>query len=243
MQLCIDQGNTCVKAGIFNGQDIVYKKVFEHFGKIEAEALFLEYDIEACIYSTVSERNEEVIAALQGQSPLFIEFNHTTPIPITNCYATPHTLGNDRLAGVIGAAWLQPGKDVLVVDAGSAITYDFIDAHGNFRGGNISPGLDMRLRALHDFTHKLPLVEPQADSLFLGNDTPSAILSGVLYGIVFEIDGYIDHLKFEHPSLSIFLTGGSTFYFANKLKSAIFADENLILIGLNRILQYNNVQK
>ena len=104
----------------------------------------------------------------------------------------------------------------------------------------LEKGLDMRLRALHEYTSKLPLVQAECDAPLPGRDTPSSILSGVLYGIAFEIDGYIERLRMEHPSLSAFLTGGSTFYFADKLKNAIFANENLILIGLNRILHYNN---
>ncbi len=243
MQLCIDQGNSCIKAGIFDRNELVDRRVFRHFGKADAEALLREYAIEAGIYATVAGRSDEAISYLQAETSLFLEFSHETPIPITNGYATPHTLGLDRLAGVIGANFLQPESDLLVIDAGSAITYDFVDAQGVYRGGSITPGLDMRLRALHEYTRKLPLVKAETESRIPGNDTVSSILSGVLYGIVFEIDGYIQLLKEEHPRLSTFLTGGSTFYFANKLKSAIFADENLILTGLNRILQYNNVQK
>lgn len=240
MYLCIDHGNSCVKAGIFSGEQLVGRVVYPHFGREEAEALLRTHDIEACIYSTVTDRATEAIDCLQAGCRRVIELTHHTPIPITNRYATPHTLGNDRLAGVIGASHLCPGTDLLVVDAGSAITYDFIDAHGNYLGGSISPGLDMRLRALHEYTSKLPLVQAECDAPLPGRDTPSSILSGVLYGIAFEIDGYIERLRMEHPSLSAFLTGGSTFYFADKLKNAIFANENLILIGLNRILHYNN---
>ena len=240
MYLCIDHGNSCVKAGLFDGERLAGRTVYRHFGREEAEALLESNDIEACIYSTVAGRADEAIGCLQAGCGRFIELTHLTPIPIANRYATPHTLGNDRLAGVVGAAYLRPDTDLLVVDAGSAITYDFIDAQGNYWGGSISPGLDMRLRALHEYTRKLPLVEIADDIPLPGHDTPSSILSGVLYGIAFEIDGYIERLRAKHPSLSTFLTGGSTFYFANKLKNAIFANENLILIGLNRILQYNN---
>jgi len=143
---------------------------------------------------------------------------------------------------VVGASFLCPDCEILVIDAGTAITYDFIDSKKVYWGGNIAPGLDLRLRALHEFTQKLPLVSVKNETPFIGNSTDSAILSGVIYGIVFEIDGYINELKIKYPQLSTFLTGGSTFYFAAKLKNAIFAERNLVLIGLNRILQYN-VQK
>ncbi len=238
--LCLDQGNSYTKAGIFNKEELIAKETFRQFGRNEIEMLFSKYKITACIFSTVALRNESVISELKNRSPFFIEFTHETSIPVDNQYASPQTLGKDRLAGVIGASFIKPGTDLLVIDAGSAVTYDFIDANGIYWGGNISPGIDMRLRALNEYTGSLPLVSAKEDSMLLGNDTESAILAGVLYGIVFEIDGYIEKLKLEYPQLSTYLTGGSTFYFVNKLKSAIFASENLVLIGLNRILLYNN---
>ena len=154
-------------------------------------------------------------------------------------YETPETLGKDRLAAVVGASFLKPGKDILVIDAGTAITYDFINSKKQYLGGNIAPGINLRLRSLHEFTQRLPLVQVNSESPLLGVDTNSALVSGALYGIVFEIDGYISTLKIKYPQLSVFLTGGSTFYFDTKLKSPIFAEKNLVLIGLNRILQYN----
>jgi type III pantothenate kinase len=186
--------------------------------------------------------NDELLSKLKHKSTVLIELSHHTPIPIENKYQTPETLGKDRLAAVVGATFLKPDSDILVIDAGTAITYDFIDANKVYWGGNIAPGLNLRLRALHEFTQKLPLVEAKEESPILGTDTESAIISGALYGIVYEMDGYINHLKIKYPQLSAFLTGGSTFYFDTKLKNAIFAERNLVLIGLNRILQYN-VQK
>lgn len=240
MQLCIDQGNSSTKIGIFNQDILVEKKVFQKFGQEEISSLFKEHNISSCIFSTVAIRDEKIISAIQSHKCFFVEFTHETAIPIDNRYASPETLGKDRLAGVIGASFLKHDTNVLVIDAGSAITYDFIDKNKIYRGGNISPGIELRLHALHDFTQKLPLVKAKPESSLLGNDTESAILSGVLYGIVYEIDGYIEKLQEEHEQLSTFLTGGSAFYFVNKLKNAIFANENLVLIGLNRILQYNN---
>jgi len=242
MNLCIDQGNSSTKIGIFKQDVLIDSFTYEQFGKSELTELLTRFSIRNCILSTVILEDALLVEALKSSIPLVIELSHTTDIPITNNYSTIETLGNDRLAAVIGAAFLKPGHDILVIDAGTAITYDFIDAAQNYVGGNIAPGLNLRLWALHEYTQKLPKVTPKIETPLLGNSTESAILSGALYGIVFEIDGYIEALKIKYPQLSTFLTGGSTFYFDTKLKNAIFAERNLVLIGLNRILQYN-VQK
>ena len=242
MNLCIDQGNSSTKVGIFNQAELIESFNYLVFDKKELEELLTKFSIQSCIISSVISNNEGLVSELKSNIHSLIVLTHKTSIPIENKYSTPETLGKDRLAALVGAAWLRPGSDLLVIDAGTAITYDFIDSNSVFSGGNISPGLTLRLRSLHEFTQKLPIVEPKTESPILGNSTESAILSGALYGIVFEIDGYIDALKNKYPQLSTFLTGGSTFYFDTKLKNAIFAERNLVLIGLNRILQYN-VQK
>ncbi len=242
MNLCIDQGNSRTKIGIFDQNKLMECMVIENFNIRIIEDLFLKFPIDASIYSTVILNNDCVLNELRKRTDLLVELSYTTPIPIENRYKTPQTLGIDRLAAVIGASFLKPNTDILVIDAGTAITYDFIDANHVFWGGNIAPGLNLRLRSLHEFTQKLPLVDAKFDSPLLGNDTQTAIISGALHGIVFEIDGYINTLKIKYPQLSTFLTGGSTFYFDTKLKNAIFAEKNLVLIGLNLILQYN-VQK
>ena len=190
----------------------------------------------------MTSENKDIKSLLNEKSDYFIELNHTTSLPIKNLYKTPETLGKDRLAAVVGASYLNPNQDIVVVDAGTAITSDFINSHKQYLGGNIAPGLNLRLRSLHEFTKQLPLVSANSESPLLGIDTNSALVSGALYGIVFEIEGYINTLKIKYPQLSVFLTGGSTFYFVTKLKKPIFAEKNLVSIGLNRILQYN-VQK
>jgi type III pantothenate kinase len=242
MHLCIDQGNSSTKVGIFENDILIETYTFELFSKKELLEIKQKFNPESCILSSVINEDPVLKNLLNTNFNFFIELDHNTPVPVKNHYKTPKTLGKDRLAAVIGASWLQPKTDLLVIDAGSAITYDFIDSENNYLGGNIAPGLGMRLRALHEFTQKLPLVKSKKETPFLGVDTDSAILSGAIYGIVFEIDGYINTLKIKYPKLSTFLTGGSIFYFDNMLKNAIFAEINLVLIGLNRILQYN-VQK
>ncbi|MEI8086383.1 MAG: type III pantothenate kinase [Paludibacter sp.] len=242
MNLCIDQGNSSTKVGIFDNDILHELFVYEVFNTNEAWKLVSNFSIDNCIISSVINENRELLDVLKSNSSNFISLCHNTAIPIENRYETPETLGNDRLAAVVGAAYLKPNNDVLVIDAGTAITYDFIDANGVYWGGNIAAGINLRLQSLHEFTKKLPLVEITIESPLIGNNTKTALISGALHGIVFEMDGYITSLKTKYPQLSTFLTGGSTFYFDTKLKNAIFAEKNLVLIGLNRILQYN-VQK
>ena len=237
--LCIDQGNSSTKIGVFANDELLNFRTFVNFDESSVAEIIATYSIKSCILSSVINENVGLSEFIKSKVQKFIYLDHQTPVPVEIRYATPQTLGKDRLAAVVGASYLEPDTDVLVIDAGTAITYDFVDASRIYHGGNIAPGVEMRLRALHEFTSKLPLVTAQTESPFLGTDTVSAIRSGVLYGIQFEINGYIDTLKIKYPELSVYLTGGSTFYFYTKLKSAIFAEKNLVLIGLNRILQFN----
>lgn len=242
MNLCIDQGNSSTKVGVFDDNVLIDYFAIEELSEVEIEKLFERFSIDACIISSVTMKYDELLDILNKKNIFLVQLDHHTTVPIVNKYETPHTLGKDRLAAIVGAVYLEPETDLLIVDAGTAITYDLVDANGVYWGGNIAPGLSMRLRSLHEFTQKLPLVEPVVDIPLIGNSTNSALISGALHGIVFEIDGYINALKIKYPKLSVFLTGGSIFYFDTKLKSPIFAERNLVLIGLNRILQYN-VQK
>lgn len=237
--LCIDQGNSSTKIAVFANDELLNFRAFENLDENCVAEIIDTYSIRHCILSSVTNEDVALSEFIKHKVEKFIFLDHQTPVPVEIRYDTPQTLGKDRLAAVVGASYLMPDKDLLVIDAGTAITYDFVDAKRIYHGGNIAPGVEMRLRALHEFTSKLPLVTAQMESPFLGTDTVSAIRSGVLYGIQFEINGYIDTLKIKYPELSVYLTGGSTFYFYTKLKSAIFAEKNLVLIGLNRILQFN----
>ena len=143
------------------------------------------------------------------------------------------------MAAAVGANYLEPGKDLLVIDAGTAITYELIEASGAYLGGNISPGMTTRFKSLNFYTKNLPLVTEQEEVPLLGTNTESAIQAGVVNGIVYEMDGYIEKLRIKYPNLLVFLTGGHSFYFESRLKNSIFADINLVLTGLNRILEYN----
>lgn len=239
LHLCIDKGNTRTKVGIFDGAKLIFSEVFSDFDTNIANELIDQYRPAAGILSDVSASNSNLEGFLGAKLAYFCLFEATTPVPVVNEYEQPETLGKDRLAAVVGAAYLQPNCDLLVVDAGTAVTYDFIDADNVYHGGNIAPGLKMRAKALNSFTGRLPEVSPSDEFDLIGKKTTSAIVFGIMNGVLFEINGYFEALKIKYPELSIFLTGGDANYFVSKLKSPIFAEKNLVLIGLNRILQFN----
>lgn len=239
MNLCIDIGNTAVKAGLFSGDELVNDWVVEKLEPGWLTDVVHKFPTDHCILSTTAQVPFFLKQEAHTLSISFHELTSETPLPFVNVYATPSTLGKDRLAAVAGAQALKPDSDLLVIDAGTAITFDFIDASGIYHGGNIAPGLEMRARALHQFTSRLPLIDLSLPIGLMGNDTHSAINNGVVYGAVFEIDGYIDSLVLKYPKLSAFLTGGSSFYFDGMLKNRTFAVKNLVLTGLNRILNFN----
>jgi type III pantothenate kinase len=174
---------------------------------------------------------------LQGMP--VIEFGPETPVPIKNNYHSPLTLGADRLAAAVAAHDLYADKDVLVIDAGTAITYEFITKDGTYQGGGISAGVSLRLKSLNAFTSRLPLVEAHFPEFLIGRNSEESILSGVMNGIRAEMDGIIQEYKQLYPELIILFTGGDMFYFEKKLKNDIFATPNLVLTGLNLILEYN----
>lgn len=166
----------------------------------------------------------------------------TTATPLRNAYATPLTLGADRLAAAVGAAGLRPGQPTLIVDAGTALKCDLVTADGTYHGGSIGPGLGMRLRALHAFTGRLPLLAlPPADATIplTGDSTTGSVLSGVVNGAVAEITGFIAQYQQHYPGLGVLLTGGDAAFLAARLPARIFVVPELVLLGLNRILAYH----
>ncbi|MBP9508086.1 MAG: type III pantothenate kinase, partial [Bacteroides sp.] len=198
------------------------------------------YPIEKAIVATVIDLSPQQLDQINRLNIPLLWLDRNTEIPVINLYETPDTLGYDRVAAVVGAQEQFPNKDILVIDAGTCITYEFIDAQGQYQGGNISPGLQMRFKALHQFTGRLPLVSREGRLLTIGKDTETAIRAGVVKGMEYEISGYIAAMKHKYPELLVFLTGGDDFSFDTTLKSVIFADRFLVLKGLNRILNYNN---
>lgn len=239
VNLIIEQGNSSTKVAIFSNGQLKSSSVFKHFDVSVVSSLFEEFDLKQGIFSTVIDVDHTIVSLLKSKLSYFLFLDEKVKLPVNVLYKSLQTLGKDRLAAVVGANYLKPEKDLLVIDAGTAITYEVIEASGTYMGGNISPGMSTRFKALHTFTKKLPLLSEPEQVPFIGADTESAIQAGVVNGIIFEMDGYIDLLRIKYPSLLVFLTGGHSFYFAQKLKNANFADINLVLTGLNRILEYN----
>jgi type III pantothenate kinase len=240
MKLVIDIGNTRIKLAIFNNYLLIEEIAADHSQKADI-IKFIGHGnkITHCIISAVTEIPEWLIKYLSDEelNPLLLD--NSTPLPFKNSYRSKDTLGKDRIAAVAGAVHLYPGKNVLVIDAGTAITYEIKTAEEEYPGGNISPGLSMRYKALHNYTSKLPLLERNETTELMGRDTRGAILNGVQNGLIFEIEGYIERMSNKYPDLIVILTGGDAHFFANKLKKTIFVVSNLTLLGLNYILHYN----
>ena len=239
MNLIIEQGNTSTKVAIYAEGNLKASFLYKTFDKSKLKPLFDVYSLDKGIYSTVADVDEDLIAYLKECLSCFIYFDNDVRLPITIKYKTPHTLGKDRIAAVVGAYYLQPNRNILIIDAGTCITYELLEASGSYFGGNISPGMTTRFKALNDYTKKLPLVNEREEVPCWGTCTEDAIRAGVVNGIVFEMDGYIDQAKELYSDVLVFLTGGHSFYFESRLKNSIFADINLVLTGLNRILEYN----
>jgi len=195
------------------------------------------------ILSSVKPVDDEILQFLSESFDLFIELDHETELPIKNLYETPETLGKDRIAAAVGANEFFPNQNLLIIDAGTAITYDLVSEKNEFIGGNISPGLQMRFKALNQFTGKLPLVSYFDEFQNIGRNTTEAIRAGVQNGILYEIAQTIELFNKNYKNLQIVMTGGDSIFFDKKLNYTIFVHFNITLIGLNRILEYNAKNK
>lgn len=246
MKLIIDFGNSRIKVALFYKEVIVDFMVTNDLTipilrEFVSKAEFAYPDngsVEDVIVSSVVYYPEKIKNHLLGYKN-FIELNSKTSLPFTMRYCSPETLGNDRISAVAGALQLFPGSDLLVIDAGTCITYDFVNSDKEYFGGGISPGIDMRFKALNNFTDKLPLVTRTDDAPFVGMTTKESIQSGVLNGIISEVNGIIEQYEENYPGIRIIFTGGDAIYFDRKLKNNIFANSNLVMIGLNKILNIN----
>ena len=236
--LIIDVGNTLTKLAVFENDELTHLEKTQHLTPKTIENLLGNFNISKSIVSAVGEF-PAYIAEIISQQVTLLHFTSNTPLPINNCYKTPQTLGADRLAAAVGAYTLYPNSNTLCIDCGTAITYDFTTAEGNYLGGAISPGIDMRFKALNQFTAKLPLVTFNNSFPTIGNTTETSILSGVLNGVIGEIESYINIIAMQYSPLNIVFTGGNSFFFDKKLKNSIFVHPNLVLFGLNRILKHN----
>jgi len=237
--LCVDWGNSSVKIALFQQNKIVETYSFSKEEVIaQIEQIVAKHQPDASIICKVSEVPQTFITYLR-ESTKMIMLDADTPLPIINAYNSIHTLGMDRVALSVGMQDLFPNKNNLVVCLGTAITYNFSQKNGIFRGGNIAPGMQMRFKALHEFTNQLPLIEEKGEILLLGYDTSTCIRSGVVLGIAAEIDGMLNNYRAQYPDFNAVLTGGDSPFFADKLKNKIFADAQLLLKGLNTILNHN----
>lgn len=235
MNLIIDQGNTNVKFYVFN-KDKINK--FFLFPRNELNySLIKNLDVQNIIYSTVSDEDKNLINCFKNKKFIFFDYEKLK-LPIVNKYKSA-SLGKDRLANAIAANYLYRSQNILIVDFGTAITYDFVNKKNEFIGGNISPGVRTRLKSLNLFTADLPLIEPQNTDFLLADNTNDAILGGVMNGILFEIQQYINILTSKYINLNIIFTGGDANLFAKKIKNTIFAEPNLVAIGLNILLNHN----
>ncbi|MDI1355314.1 MAG: type III pantothenate kinase [bacterium] len=238
MNLVLDFGNTRLKAGVFEGDQLLHTHVFDST-KAFLKSELLQLPVQRCLIASVTEAHSSVFDQL---SPLFSTklFSTSTPVPVTNLYTSALTLGSDRLAASVGAFSLYPHKNVLTIDAGTCIKYNFVNSDNEYLGGAISPGLSMRLKAMHHFTKALPLIE--ADHSYdklIGQSTAESLLSGALVAAACEVDGMMDRYKANYDDLIVVLTGGDADYLGKQLKNRFFANQNLVLVGLNTILNYS----
>ncbi|WP_269234450.1 type III pantothenate kinase [Flavobacterium flavigenum] len=239
MVLTVDVGNTRIKAAVFEGSTVLENFVFEK-NELEKKIEKILNKFPNCSDLVVaSVGNIEKQSFLAFEKQLDIHFlTQEDRFPFLNKYATPKTLGIDRMVLAAGATLQFPKQNRLVIDAGTCITYDFIDESDHYWGGAISPGLRLRYEALHNYTARLPLLSLQVPESYIGNTTAQAIHSGVVNGFVYEIDGFIDEYRTNFSNFIIILTGGDTDFLAKRLKNTIFANSNFLLESLNQTFQY-----
>jgi type III pantothenate kinase len=239
MNLIIDVGNTRVKSAVFNEGEIIHSEIFSHKNIVNKVVESVEkYNCTNAIISSVSVLKKSQISKIKEKINL-ISLNSETKVPFNNKYNTLKTLGVDRIALAAAAVFHYPNKNVLVIDAGTCITYDFINNNSDYCGGAISPGISMRYKSLNYYTDALPLLSPVFKNDLIGKDTNSSIHIGVVVGVINEIDSFINEYRKKNKDLTVVLTGGDVNFLNNRLKNGIFANPNFLLEGLNKILTYN----
>ena len=239
VNLVIDVGNTRVKAAVFEEDKLLSLFVFDKKRILtEVRKILKNFTIHAGIISSVASISDFKLQKLKQIFP-FTVVSSKTKVSFHNKYSTPNTLGVDRIALIVAAQKQFPQKNVLVIDAGTCLTFDFIQSNSDYLGGAISPGMQMRFEALHKFTAKLPLITAEIPTDFIGNSTNQSMCSGVVNGVLNEIEGAISLYKKKYSDLTVVLTGGDTNFLLKQLKSSIFANQNFLLFGLNEILIFN----
>lgn len=238
MNLTIDIGNTVAKMAVIENGQVVDTFRVDELKTSDIASIFENFPtIDAAIMVSSKCYNPQIESYVRSKVRRFVNFDYKVKVPIKNLYKTPETLGADRLAAAVGALTLYPQQNVLIVDFGTAITIDMVSDKGEFMGGNISAGARTRLRALHEYTGRLPLCSLADQTELLGTTSVSAVESGVIQGIVYEIQGYIRDLSLKYNDLRIIFTGGDGNFFAKRFKNPIFATYDLVAYGLNRILE------
>lgn len=240
MNLVVDIGNTFVKFAVFDKNTLIFDERFklEEF-TARVKKLFKRYPgIERAIYASVGATDKTYLTVLTLFCKVHV-LSHESKVPFKNSYATPQTLGIDRIALVTAAFYHAPHKNTLVIDAGTCITYDMVNDFDEYLGGAISPGLEMRYKAMHQQTLALPLLPMEAPLDLIGNTTNSSMHSGVVNGVCAELDGIIDQYATRFKDLTVILTGGDSHFLSKRLKNTIFADSKFLLKGLNYLLEYN----
>lgn len=240
-QLIVDIGNTSAKVFFFEGDTLLEEFRVAHDGLCSLLATQVALrDIRAAILSSVVPLSDAMEEAIGNLPCPCLRMSSQLRLPFKTLYKTPHTLGPDRLAAAVGAWCHCPHNNLLVIDIGTAITYDIVTADALHLGGNISPGIDMRLKALNHFTGKLPLVSKEGERAAIGDTTETALREGVLQGVCYEIEGYMRAYANKYDRLLIFLTGGDANLLDNQTKNRTFADGLLVAKGLNHILLLND---
>ena len=237
--LCFDFGNTRLKAAFFIDTKLIEVIVVENDHEATIESLLKKFDPQKTILSSVINHSAGIETLLSSKTK-FHKLNYLSQLPFTTPVGKPETIGADRLALSAAAVYFFPKQHNLVIGMGSCITYNFINADHEFLGGGISPGMEMRMRSLNQFTAKLPIVKPAGNVPLIGYDTVTNILSGVVMGMANEIDGFINSYKEKFSNFNVHLTGGDLVYLAPHLKNQIFADPELIFKGLYAISEVNN---
>ncbi len=240
MNLIVDVGNSYVKFAVFQHDKLVHKSTCELADFDEAIKTILKNfsNLERAIVSSVGKLQTSQLETLRSHLEIMV-LDSEVRLPFKNLYKTPKTLGVDRIALVSAAANQFPNVNVLIIDAGTCITYDFINSNNKYIGGSISPGIRLRYKALHNLTANLPLLDQEVPKDIIGDTTTNAIHSGVIHGVLKEIDGIIEDYQKKYPDLTVILTGGDVNFLSNQLKNSIFANSNFLLEGLNFILEFN----
>ena len=243
--LAIDSGNSKIKSAVFDGDEIIYKSAVELSDyEPEIAKILKTYEIEKAAICDVSQNYGTIrynINQLTNREVPVMMINYKLNFPFKSEYNPIIRLGNDRLAALTGAYYLYPGENILIIDYGTAITYDLLTSDGIHRGGNISPGINMRFMALDIFTSGLPLVEFNPSVTDFGINTENAINNGVVKGIIYETEGYIKEYSEKYPSLRVVITGGISEYLHNSINYPTFANSNLVLYGIKKLVETNDI--